>query len=124
MAVSEPRELLFAASIDKIPTPSLAGNRTAFCYSDVDRDGYITITNQDTQVSDNNPYASYTWMVGGTVVSDTTAKALKIKLDDYAPGFYTVSLTANNSVGCTEHQDPLLQICSSNNSYEPLRPPS
>ena len=102
MAVSEPRELLFAASIDKIPTPSLAGNRTAFCYSDVDRDGYITITNQDTQVSDNNPYASYTWMVGGTVVSDTTAKALKIKLDDYAPGFYTVSLTANNSVGCTE----------------------
>lgn len=102
MAISEPRELLFAASVDKIPAPSLSDNRTAFCYSDVDEDGYITITNQDTQVSENNPYASYTWMVGGTVVSDTTAKAVKLKLEDYAPGFYTVSLTANNSVGCTE----------------------
>lgn len=102
MAISEPRELLFAASVEELPAPSLAGNKTAFCYSDVDKDGYITITNQDTRVNENDPYASYTWMVGGTVVSDTTAKALKLKLDDYAPGFYTISLAANNSLGCTE----------------------
>lgn len=102
LAVSEPRELIFAASVDILPAPSLAGNRTAFCYSDVDEDGYITITNQDTQVSESSPYASYTWMVGGTVVADTTAKTMRLKLEDYAPGFYTVSLTANNSVGCTE----------------------
>ncbi|MCD8268752.1 MAG: hypothetical protein LUD46_10105 [Parabacteroides sp.] len=102
IAMSEPRKLTFAASVDIIPKPSLAGNRTAFCYSDVDEDGYITITNQDEQLNENNHYASYTWMVGGTViVADTTAKTVKLKLDNYAPGFYTVSLTANNSVGCT-----------------------
>ena len=102
MAVSEPRKLTFAASEYRLPEPSLAGNRTAFCYSDVDENGYVTFTNQDGGVTAASPYASYTWMVGGTVVADTTAKTMRLKLEDYAPGFYTVSLTANNAVGCTE----------------------
>ncbi|WP_280747545.1 hypothetical protein [Parabacteroides sp. PF5-9] len=102
MAVSEPRQLIFAASVDNIPAPSLVNNKTAFCYSDVDEDGFVTFINQDTQVTDNKPYASYTWMVDALAVADTTAKTLKLKLADYAPGYYTVSLTASNSVGCTE----------------------
>ncbi|MDL2222099.1 hypothetical protein LJC35_06060 [Parabacteroides sp. OttesenSCG-928-N08] len=100
MAVSVARMLTYALDVEDPPTPSLAGNQTAFCYSDADDDGYITITNQDPNATN---YKDYIWWVGMTVVSDSdnaTESTLKLKLADYEPGYYQVSLTAINATEC------------------------
>lgn len=96
LAVSEPRKLTFSATVEAFPMPSLAGNKTAFCYSDIDEDGYALFKNVNTDT-----YHTYSWLIDGAEVQSSSSIELKLKLADYTPGYHTISLTAFNSVGCS-----------------------
>ncbi|MDH6306490.1 hypothetical protein M2459_003254 [Parabacteroides sp. PF5-5] len=96
LAVSEPRKLTFSSTVAPFPTPSLEDNTTAFCYNDVDENGYVTITNKD-----NGTYSRFSWLLDGAIIQNSSSKELKLKLEDYEPGYYTISLTAFNEVECS-----------------------
>lgn len=96
LAVSESRNLTFASSAAPYPMPALTDNTTAFCYSD--NAGIAVFTNSD---SDANLYDSYTWEVDGAGIQNASQGTLNLTLEDYEPGYHTLSLTAFNSVGCS-----------------------